>query len=124
MKWKVARVFEMILGLIFLSAGINGFLVYFGVNPLFPISEPALDFLGTGYLLVLVKSVEFFCGLLLIIGWFIPLTLLITSCLLINILAFHIFVDPSFLPLALFLLVLHSVLLLTYKTSFIPLLKR
>ncbi|RXT01941.1 hypothetical protein [Ammoniphilus sp. CFH 90114] len=118
MKQGFYRVCEVLLALIFLGAGLNGYLVWFGFEPLFPTSPKAMDFLGTGYLLVLVKSVECLCGLMLFMRRFIPLTLLVLLPLIVNILAFHMFVDPELLPMAIVLILLESTLLWHYKGNF------
>ncbi|MET3699099.1 hypothetical protein [Bacillus oleivorans] len=116
MKWF--RVCEILLGIIFLGAGINGYLVLFGFEPVMPTSPQAMEFLGTGYLLSLEKTTEIICGLLLLIRRFIPLTLLVLGGLIVNILAFHIFVDHTLLPLAILLVLLEILLLWGYRNNF------
>ncbi|MCJ8008370.1 hypothetical protein ACFFF5_16115 [Lederbergia wuyishanensis] len=121
-KINIFRVSELLLGLIFLCAGLNGYIVLFGFNPLFPTSPKAMEFLGKGYLLALEKTPEIVCGILLIIRRFVPLALTILAPIIINILAFHIFVDNTLLPLAVLLFLLESVLIWRYRKSFLGLL--
>jgi hypothetical protein len=107
----LTKIFSIVLGLIFLSAGINGYLVLFGVEPIFPTSPQAEIFLGDGYFLALEKGVEIIGGLFLIIGRFQPLILLILAPIVVNILAFHIFVDLDLILLAIVVTILELFLL-------------
>ncbi|WP_134703041.1 hypothetical protein [Ammoniphilus sp. YIM 78166] len=118
MKRAFYRICEVLLALIFLGAGLNGYLVWFGFEPIFPTSPKAMEFLGTGYLLALVKTVECLGGLLILTRRFIPLALLMLLPLIVNILAFHIFVDPELLPIAMVVVLLESTLLFHYKENF------
>ncbi|MCR2821755.1 hypothetical protein [Lederbergia panacisoli] len=122
MKGFIFRVSEIVLGLVFLCAGLNGYFVLFGFNPIFPTSPKAMEFLGTGYLLVLEKTPEIICGILLLIRRFIPLALTILAPIIINILAFHIFVDHALLPLALLLILIEVMLIWKYRKNFMGLL--
>ncbi|MUK90301.1 hypothetical protein GMD78_18155 [Ornithinibacillus sp. L9] len=114
----MVRIFEIVLGIIFLGAGINGYLVLFGYDPIFPTSSEAMEFLGTGYLLAMEKGVEIICGILLLIRRFVPLVLLILASIVVNIFAFHIFVDPSLLILAIVLVILEGTLLWNYRENY------
>jgi len=122
LKGHIFRVSEIVLGLVFLCAGLNGYFVLFGFNPIFPTSPKAMEFLGTGYLLALEKTPEIICGILLLIRRFIPLALTILAPIIINILAFHIFIDQALLPLALLLILIEVLLIWKYRKNFIGLL--
>ncbi|WP_010275167.1 hypothetical protein [Paenibacillus senegalensis] len=120
----VVRLAEIVLGIVFLGAGLNGFLVVVQLDPIMPTSAEATEFLGDGYLLAIVKSVETVCGLLLLLRRFVPLSLLALVPLAANILAFHLFVDPGLLPLAVLVTVLTVFLLWVYRASFAGLLHK
>lgn len=109
---------EVILGIIFLGAGLNGYIVLFGYHPILPTSPEAMEFLGDGYLLVLEKTTEIICGILLLIRRYVSLTLLILAGLIVNIFAFHLFVDHSLLPLAILLLIFEISLLWYYRENY------
>ena len=85
------------VGLIFKAAGVNGYFVFWGLEPFLPKSPEAVELLGTGYLLFMEKSVELIGGLLLLWGRFIPFGLVLLFPLTVNIAAFHIFLDPLLL---------------------------
>jgi hypothetical protein len=111
-----------LLGLIFLAAALNGWAVILGLGAFLPTSPAAEAFLGDGYLLVLVKGTELASAVLLLINRFIPLALAVLAPLVVNIFCFHLFVDPSMLPLVVLLLILWGHLLWSYRRYFRPLL--
>ncbi|MDN4595139.1 hypothetical protein [Polycladomyces subterraneus] len=110
-----------LLGLIFLSAALNGWAVILGLGAFLPTSSAAEAFLGNGYLLVLVKGTELVAALLLVNNRFVPLALVVLAPLVVNIFCFHWFVDPGMLPLAVFLLLLWGHLVWSYRRYFLPL---
>ncbi|TNJ61958.1 DoxX family membrane protein [Paenibacillus hemerocallicola] len=109
------------VGLIFVAAGLNGYFVFWGLEPFLPESPEALELLGTGYLLVMEKSVELIGGLLLLWGRFIPLGLAALFPLTINIAAFHLFRDPQLLLPVLGLTAAHLYLLWVIRDRYRPL---
>jgi uncharacterized membrane protein YphA (DoxX/SURF4 family) len=112
------RVAEIVLGTIFLGAGLNGYVVLFGFEPFAATSPAAMDFLGDGYLLAMEKGVEIIAGVLLLIRRFVPLVLVVLAGIVINILAFHIFVDSELILLAIFITLLEGYLAWYYRESF------
>ena len=86
-----------VLGGIFLCFGANEI---FKINPVQWWSEPeALKFVAslkeTGYFYYLIHSIELIFGTLLIGGVFVPLSILILTPVMFNILYFTAFLDPS-----------------------------
>lgn len=76
-----------------------------------------------GYLLVLVKTVEIVCGLGLLLNFFVPSSLVILAPVAVNILTFHLFADPSLLPLGIIVFVLQCFLLWAYRDHYKSLLQ-
>lgn len=99
---KLPLVARIILGLIFVIFGLNGFFNFLHMPPM---PEKAGAFLGglfaTGYFFPFLKGLEVLCGLALLIGAFVPLALVILAPIVVNILLFHAFLAPSGLPLPL-----------------------
>lgn len=114
---------RILLSLIFIGAGFNGWVVILGFDPVFPTSPKAMELL-TGYLLVLEKSTELIGGLFLLLNVFTPAILAIFAPIVVNILLFHIFDDPSLLPLAIVVSLLEAYLLWIYRGHFKGLLDR
>src|SRR5690606_35607217 len=112
------RVIEILLGLIFLGAGSNGYAVLLDFEPFAPTSPAAMEFLGDGYLLAMEKGVEIIAGILLMIRRYVPLALVMLAGLIVNILAFHIFVDLALLPLAILITVFEAILVWSYRENY------
>ncbi len=118
MKFAIigARVF---LGLVFVVFGLNGF---FHFIPTPEMAEAAGSLMGalvaTGYFMMVVKLVEVLAGLMILTGRFLPLGLIILAPVSVQILLFHVFLDPKGLPMAIFIIVLQLFLAWAYRGSF------
>ena len=125
MNKKVALIARILLGLVFLVFGLNGF---FQVIPMPLPSEAGSMFMGalldTGYFFVFLKLVEISCGIMLLSGFYVPLALLILSPIVVNILLFHIFLDMGGLVMAVILFMLTLIVAKAYESSFVEVLKR
>ena len=114
---------RILLGAIFLVFGANGFL-HFIPQP--PPSAAALPFIGglaaAGYFFPLLKAVEVIAGAALLGNRFVPLALAVLSPIVVNIAAFHLFLDPAGLPLAIAMLALQIYLAWSYRASYRPML--
>ena len=62
-------------------------------------------------------------GLLLLGGRFVPLALAVLAPIVINIVCFHLFLEPSGIPLPLAVLAAELYLASTYRGAFAPMLK-
>lgn len=118
----VARV---VLGLVFFVFGLNGFL-HFIPQPAKPPPEGAAAFIGallkTGYMFPLIMGTQFIVGVLLLSNRFVPLALALIAPVIVHILAFHIFLSPSGIGVALVVLLLEAYLAWAYRESFRPML--
>jgi hypothetical protein len=92
-----------------------------------PIEGPVKTFneglAASGYFFTLLKVTEFVCGLLLLSGRFVPLALVVLSPIIVNIFMVHVFLDPTGLPVAIFLVLANVFLAYCYWDAFRPLLK-
>ncbi|MCM2281897.1 MAG: acyltransferase [Bdellovibrionaceae bacterium] len=121
---KVAPASRVLLGLIYLVFGLNGFLNFL---PQPPLPEGAMTFLGglfsSGYFFPVLKGTEVVSGALLLAGVFSPLALIILAPVTLQILLFHAFLTPglqnSVLPIA--MIVLHVVAATAYWQLYQPL---
>lgn len=120
---KIPTVARVLLGLVFLVFGLNGFLQFM---PQPPMPEKAGAFLGglaaSGYLFPLLKSVEVAAGALLLSNRFVPLALALLAPVLVNIVAFHVVLAPGGLGIALVLLGLELYLAWAYRDAYKPML--
>jgi uncharacterized membrane protein YphA (DoxX/SURF4 family) len=117
---KAPAAARLLLGLVFTVFGLNGFLHFIPQPPLPP--GPTLDFimglLGTGYFFPFLKGTEVIMGLLLLADRFVPLALTILAPIVLNIVAFHVFMAPSGLPVAAVILALEAYLAWSYRGVF------
>ena len=121
---KIATIIaRSLLGLVFVVFGSNKFL-HFLPNP--PMQGAGAQFMGamfeTHYIYV-VAACEVVGGLLLLAGRNAPLGLTLVGPVVVNILAFHTFMDPSGLPIALVVSALALFLLWSYREHFAGLVK-
>jgi len=119
---SIARV---LLGLVFFVFGLDGFL-HFVPQPTTPPPEGAMAFamalMKSGYMFPLIKGTEFVAGALLLANVFVPLALVLLAPVVINIVAFHLFLAPSGVVLAIVLLAVEIGLAWTYRAAYRPLL--
>jgi putative oxidoreductase len=117
---KIATIIaRTLLGLVFVVFGLNAFLNFIPMPP--PKGDLAGDFmkaLFASHYLYAVKCFEISGGLILLSGRYTALGLTLVGPVIINILFFHIFLDPSGLPLAIVLAVLALFLLWQKRQAF------
>ncbi|KZE37990.1 hypothetical protein AV656_03390 [Bhargavaea cecembensis] len=118
MNRRLIQICRVLLGVIFLGAGINGYVVFFGFEPFIATSPEAMALFMFDYLLFVEKTLEIICGILLLTNQFVPMALAALSPIVANIFLLHLFVDPSMLALAAVIVLLHGLLLYHYKSHF------
>jgi putative oxidoreductase len=116
---------RLLLGLIFLVLGLNGF---FHFIPGGPPPGPASDFYNAivveSHYSILVFGVQVICGLLLLSNQYVALALVTLAAVLANILTFHITMWPASLPLPLFVTLLWFLVCWPIRSEFATLLAR
>ena len=94
---KIATIIaRLLLGLIFVFFGSNFFFHFIPTPPPPPglIGDYIKVFVASGYASV-IGAMQVLCGLLLLIGRFVPLALTILAGIIFNILVFHILMDQG-----------------------------
>jgi hypothetical protein len=113
-----AVIARLLLGLIFLVFGLNGFLHFI------PASLPsgtAGQFVGALFVsnyLVVVFLLQLISAILLLINRYVPLALTLLAPIIVNILLFHALMALSGLPLAIVVTVLWIVVFLSVRSAF------
>ena len=74
---------------------------------------------ATGYMLPLLFAAQVLGGVLLLVGM-VPLGLLILAPVIVNIVAFHVFLAPEGLPLAIVVAILEFFLAWTHRKAYAP----
>jgi hypothetical protein len=114
---------RILMGLVFFVFGLNGFLQFL---PQPPPPARALAFgmalIQTGYFFPLLKGTEVLVGILLLSNRFVPLALAVVAPIVVNIVAFHVALAPSGLPLALIVLALELYMAWSYRRLYAPML--
>lgn len=122
MKTKIVLVARLLLGLMFLVFGLNGFLNFI---PSPPPTGLAGQFIGAMYVshyLVAVFALQIVAGVLLLANRFVPAALTILGALLVNIVLFHAFMAPAAFAPAVIAVTLWSIVFVSERTAFRPLL--
>lgn len=118
LRQKLPVVVRILLGLTFFVFGLNGFLNFL---PQPPMPAAAGAFIGglvsTGYLFPLLKGTEVIVGLLLLSNRFVPLALTLIAPVIVNIVAFHVFLVPG-PAMVVFLLASEIYLAWAYRDAF------
>jgi uncharacterized membrane protein YphA (DoxX/SURF4 family) len=121
---KLKPAARIILGLIFVVFGLNGF---FNFIPVPPPPEAGAKFLGalfeTGYMFPMIKGIEVIAGLLLLSNLFVPLALLLLAPIIVNIFMYHLMLAPAGLALPLVVVALALFLGHQYRAEYRSVLK-
>jgi len=120
-QFKAKTAARLALGAIFTVFGLNGFL-HFLPQP--APSGLAAAFVGglaaSGYMFPLLKGTEVLVGLLLLGNRFVPLALTVLAPIVVNIVAFHLFLAPAGLALPIVVTALGIYLAWTERAVFGP----
>jgi putative oxidoreductase len=114
---------RLLLGLIFLVFGLNGFLHFI---PATPPSGTAGQFVGAlfvSHYLVPIFLLQIISAVLLLANRYVPLALTLLATIIVNILLFHALMLPSGLGLAIVVTVLWIVVFLSVRSAFAGLLQ-
>lgn len=111
---------RILMGLIFLVFGLNGFLHFLPQPKTMP--EEAAAFAGalmkTGYMFPLIMGTQLLVAILLLLNCFVPLALALIAPVIVNIIAFHVFLDLSSIGPGVVVLVLEIYLAWAYRKAY------
>ena len=120
----VSTIARYLLGLIFLTFGLNGFLHFI---PLPPPTGVAAQFVGAIFVsrvYVVLFLLQIVPALLLLANRYVPLALTILGAVVFNILCIHIFMAPAGLPMALLVTTLWCLTVWSVRSAFTLILQR
>ena len=101
-----ALIARILLGIIFVVFGLNGFLNFLK-GPLPPgLAGQFIGALLQSHYVFFVSGVQVISGVLLLVNRYVPLALVLAAAEIANILAFHIFMAPSEIFMALLVAIL------------------
>lgn len=121
---KIFTPLTILYGAFWLAFGLNGFLHFFSLPT--PSGEAAAfmqALQNAGYVMPIIYGTQIISGTLLMARRFIPLALLMLGPVVLNILLYDLFLNPSGLLIGAILGGIYGLLLFEYKSKFIAFFK-
>ena len=113
-----------LLGLMFTVFGLNGFLHFIHQPPpASPLAQQFFTVMVASHFFVVVFLVQFIGGILLLANRFVPLALVLLAPVIVNILNYHILMDPAGLPAGLVALILWCIVFYAVRKAFAGILR-
>src|SRR5882762_7301642 len=114
-----ALIARLLLGLIMVVFGLNGFLNFLSMGPM-P-TGLAGQFIGAlfqSHFYYVVAAVQIIGGLLLLVNRFVPLALVLLGAVIANIFFYHLFMNLAGMPLAIVVIVLWFIVFYRHRQYF------
>jgi putative oxidoreductase len=106
----VALIARILLGLIFFVSGLNGFLHFFPMGQMpTGLAGQYVGALMQSHYIYFVAALQVAGGVLLLAGRYVPLGLTLLGPVIVNILLYHLLMDPKGLPMAFVVTVLWGI---------------
>jgi uncharacterized membrane protein YphA (DoxX/SURF4 family) len=115
----VTLIARLLLGLTFVVFGLNGFLNFINMGPM-P-SGLAGQFIGAlvlSHYFWIVAALQIAGGALLLVNRFVPLGLVLLGPVIVNIVLYHVFLNPSGAGLAVFVVILWLIVFYAHRQFF------
>jgi putative oxidoreductase len=115
----VTLIARILLGLIFVVFGLNGFLNFLDMGPM-P-TGPAGQFIGAlfvSHYFWVIAGLQVVGGVLLLVNRFVPLALVLLGPVIVNILLYHIFLHPAGIGLAIVVTILWFIVFYNHRQYF------
>ena len=115
-------IIRSLLGLAFVVFGLNAFLQFMPAPPPKGLAGDFTKALFVSHYFYAIAILQVVGGALLLLGFFVPLGLTLLGPVIVNILLFHIFLEPQGLGIAILVSALALFLLWAYRSAFAGLL--
>jgi len=114
----VALIARLLLGLIFLVFGLNGFLQFLNMPMPTGLAGQFMGALFLSHYLWDIAGLQVIGGVLLLVGRFVPLALVLLGPVIVNILLYHFLLNPAGIGLALVVTVLWFIVFYAHRQYF------
>ncbi len=115
----VILVSRILLGVIFLTFGLNGFLHFLPQPPQPPgLARDYFTVMGASHYLVLPFVLQVVTGLLLLANRYVPLALALIAPVIVNILLFHVLMNPAGIGPGILVTILWFVVMYSVRSAF------
>ena len=119
-----AAIARLLLGLVFIVFGLNGFLNFMPMGPVPALAGQFAGALIQSHYMAVVLTLEILSGVLLLTNSYALLATTFIAPIIVNILLFHIFLAPAGLPIASIVAALWVVSAYPYRALLSPLFQR
>jgi putative oxidoreductase len=112
---------RVLLGLMFLVFGLNGFLNFIPAPPPTGVAGQFIGAMFVSHYLAAVFALEIAAGVLLLANRFVPAALTILAAIIVNIVLFHAFMAPAGFAPAVIAVTLWAIVFARERAAFLPL---
>jgi putative oxidoreductase len=118
----VSTIARILLGIMFVVMGINGFLLFMPPPPVLPelMTQFSTAMFASHYMWM-TSGVQVICGVLLLFNRYMLLTIVVLAAVLVNIITLHITMYPQGLPMAFVAVILWFLAAWPLRAQFAPL---
>ena len=115
----VALIARLLLGLIFVFFGLNGFLHFLDMGPMpTGLAGQFIGALAQSHYFWVVAALQVIGGALLLINRFVPLGLVLLGPVIVNILLYHLFLNPAGILMAIVVTILWFIVFYWHRQYF------
>jgi len=115
----VTLIARLLLGLIFVVFGLNGFLNFINMGPMpSGLAGQFIVALALSHYFWLVAALQVAGGALLLLNRFVPLALVLLGPVIVNIISYHAFLNPSGAVLAIAVVILWGIVFYSRRQYF------
>ena len=120
----ISLIARILLGLLFSVFGLNGFLHFLPAAMPAGLAGQYIGALFQSHFLVVVFLLELIPGVLLLLNRYVPLALTLLAPIIVNIVLYHVFMDPAGLPLAIIASILWILAAWSVRIAFVGLIRQ
>ena len=114
----VSTLARLLLGLLFTVFGLNGFLHFIPMPPPQGIAGQFMGALFVSHYLVPIFALQLIAGVLLLVNRFVPVALTLLGPIIVNILLFHLLMEPTGIGMAIVTVALWAIVFYRERAAF------